>query len=68
MEHLRDLQVLGPAQGYYPESTKRILFVARGNLAWTEDHFRGLGIKLVTGHCYLGGYIGDKEAEGRWLA
>ena len=23
---------------------------------------------MVTGHRYLGGYIGDKEAEGRWLA
>ena len=23
---------------------------------------------MVTGHRYLGGYIGDKEAEGRWLS
>ena len=23
---------------------------------------------MVTGHLYLGGYIGDMEAEGRWLA
>ena len=23
---------------------------------------------MVTGHRYLGGYIGDKDAEGRWLA
>ena len=22
----------------------------------------------MTGHRYLGGYIGDKDAEGRWLA
>ena len=22
---------------------------------------------MVTGHCYLGGYIGDREAEGSWL-
>ena len=22
---------------------------------------------MVTGHCYLGGFIGDREAEERWL-
>ena len=68
MEHLRDLQARGPARGYYPEPTKIILVVAPGNVAWAEDHFRGLGIRVVTGHHYLGGYIGDKEAEGGWLA
>ena len=57
----------GPSQGYYLEPTKRILVVAPGNVAREEDLFRGLGIKVVTGHRYLGGYIGDKEAEGRWL-
>ena len=68
MEHLRDLQARVPARGYYPEPTKSILVVAPGNIAWAEEHFWGLGIKVLTGHRYLGGYIGDKEAEGRWLA
>ena len=27
-----------------------------------------MGIKVVTGHQYLGGFIGDSEAEKRWLA
>ena len=27
---------------------------------------RGLGITVVTGHRYLGGYIGDGEAERGW--
>ena len=67
MEHLRDLQARGPVQGYYPEPTKIILVVAPGNVAWVEEHFRGLGIRVVTGHRYLGGYIRDKEVEGRWL-
>ena len=68
MDHLRDLQAGGPARGYYPEPTKIILVVAPGNVARVEEHFRGLGIRLVTGHSYLGEYTGDKEAEGKWLA
>ena len=64
MEHLRDLQERVPAQGYYPEPTKIILVVAPAIVAQTEEHFRGLRIRVVTGHHYLGGYIGDKEEEG----
>ena len=41
--------------------------MAPGNVAQAEEYFRGLGIKVVTGHRYLGGCIGYKEAEGRWL-
>ena len=41
--------------------------MAPGNVAQAEEHFRGLGIRVVTGHRYLGGYIGDGEAEMSWL-
>ena len=27
-----------------------------------------MGIQVVTGHQYLGGFIGDREAEKRWLS
>ena len=57
-ENFRDLQERGPARGYYPDPTKRILVVAPGNVAWDKEHFRGLGIRVVTGHRYLGGFIG----------
>ena len=63
LEHFWDLQARGPARGYYPEPTKRILVVAPGNIDRAEEHFRGLGIRLVTGHRYLGGYIGEGEVE-----
>ena len=67
MEHLRDLQARRPARGYYPEPTKSILVVAPGNVARAEEQFWGMGVRVVTGHRYLRGYIGDKEEEGRWL-
>ena len=54
---------MGPTRGYYPEPTKSILVVAPGNAARAEEHFWGIGNRVVTGHRYLGGYIGDREAE-----
>ena len=42
--------------------------MAPENVAWAEEHFRGMGIRVVMGHRYLGGYIKDREAEGSWLA
>ena len=65
--HFRDLQAQGPARGYYPEPTKSILVVAPGNVARDEEHFRGLGIQALTGNHYLGGFIGDADAERDWL-
>ena len=65
--HFLDLQARGPARGYYPEPNKSILAMAQGNVARAEEHFRGLGIRVVTGHRYLGGFIGDAAAEREWL-
>ena len=41
--------------------------MAPGNVARAEEFFRGMGIQVVMGHRYLGGFIGDKEAKERWL-
>ena len=65
--HFQDLQTRGPARGYYPEPTKSILVVAPGNVARAKEHFSGLGIRVVTGHRYLGGFLGDVSAEREWL-
>ena len=67
LENFRDLQARGPARGYYLELTKIILVVALGNVARAEEHFWGIGIRVVAGHQYMGGYIGDGEAERSWL-
>ena len=61
--HFQDLQAQGPARGYYPEPTKSIFVVAPGNVAKAEEHFRGLGIRVVTGHRYLGGFVQDVDAN-----
>ena len=65
--HFQDLQVKGPARGYYPEPTKSILVVTPWNVARAEDHFLGMGIWVVTGHRYLGGFLGDGSSEKEWL-
>ena len=65
LEHFRNLQARGQARGYYPEPTKIILSVAPGNVAQAEDHFRGLGIRVMTGHRYLGGlHRGQRGGKG----
>ena len=33
-----------------------------------EEFFHGMGMKIVTGVWYLGGFIGYREAEDSWLA
>ena len=66
-EHFRYLETRGPSQGYYLDPTKSILVVAPGNVAQAEEKFRGLGNRVVTGHRYLGGFIGDADAEMGWL-
>ena len=44
------------------------MVVAPGNASQAEEFFQGMGIKSMTGHHYLRGYIGYREAEGMWLA
>ena len=49
MAHFRDLQLRGPARGYFPEPTKSILVVAESNVPRATEYFRGMGIQVVTG-------------------
>ena len=41
--------------------------MALGNVIRAEEHFNGLGIRVVKGHRYLRGFIGDAEAERECL-
>ena len=67
MAHFRDLQLKGPAWGYFPDPTKRILVVAEQNVTRATENFRGMGMKVVTGSRYLGGFVGDWETEIQWV-
>ena len=44
---------LGPDYGYHPEPKKTVLFV--------RALFGELGVKIVRGHRFLGGFIGEEE-------
>ena len=43
------------------------MVVDPGNVAQAEEFVQGIGIRVVKGHCYLEGFIGDREVEERWL-
>ena len=67
MAHFRDLQLKGPARGYFPEPTKSILVVSEKNVSRAKEYFCGMGIQVVMGSRYLGGYIGERKTEGQWV-
>ena len=54
-DRFQDIQVRSPPRGYFLDPTKSILVVA-------EKFFQGMGVKIVKGSQYLGGYIGDGAA------
>ena len=61
LAYFQDLQAGGSPRGYFSEPTKSILVVALQNMARVKEFFWGMGIKVVTGSCYLG----DSSVTGR---
>ena len=49
----------GPAFGYYPEPSKSYLLVNDRHRIEAERLFGALGVQIVAGHRFLGGYLGD---------
>ena len=49
----------GPNYGNFPESTKSVLVVNSQHQVESQSLFEGLGIKVVSNHRFLGGYMGD---------
>ena len=57
----------GPAFGYYPEPTKSFIVV---NERWKKEAaaiFGDLGVQVVTGHRFLGGFIGSQYGRGEYV-
>ena len=49
----------GPAFGYYPEPSKSYLLVNDRHRIEAERLFAALGVQIVAGHRFLGGYLDD---------
>ena len=57
----------GPSFGYYPEPTKRFVAV---NERWKSDAaavFGDLGVQVVTGYRFLGGFIGSPKERDEYV-
>ncbi len=51
----------GPKFGYFPEPSKSVLVVGEKFSKQAEKLFGNLGVKIVRGCRFLGGYVGDRE-------
>jgi hypothetical protein len=58
-----DLMLKGPAYGYYPEPEKSYLVVDPSNVDKAREIFGNLGVRVVNGQRFLGGYVGDVEGK-----
>ena len=61
--HMRDLLVRVPPWGYFQEPTNIILVISTRNVHQSEEHFRGIGVQVVTGIRYLGSFICDQDSQ-----
>ena len=41
--------------------------MAERNILWAKEYFRGMGIQVVTESRYLGGFLGERAEEVRWI-
>jgi len=57
----------GPAYGYYPNPAKCCLVVDNKFVPEATAIFGHLGIKIVTSHCFLGGFIGDSDSSMKFV-
>jgi hypothetical protein len=67
-EVMNFLEKHGPSYGYFPEPSKSILVATPKNKAAAESAFADKGFIIVTGHRYLGGFIGNERCRPRQLA
>ena len=61
------LMVRGPLRDYFPDLTNIILVVYPRNVTRVGAFFLGCSLQIVTPNCYLGGFVGAKEAQESYL-
>lgn len=62
------LNLYGPNYGYYPQGQKSYLVVHPDDQSEAALVFSGSGIKVVLGHRFLGGYIGQETLRKEYVA
>ena len=58
---------MGFKYGYYPEPKKTMLIVDKEYDSEAHAKFDHLGVKVVRGHRFVGGFIGDIEATNQFV-
>jgi hypothetical protein len=66
-EWLKSLMHQGPNYGYYPEPTKSFLVVAPQFEEKAKILFSDIGVQIVTGQRFLGGYIGCDTGKALYM-
>ena len=61
------LMLCGPQFGYFPEQKKRFLVVHDSFFREAEKLFDGYGLRVVSCKRFLGGLIGDRDDEIRFV-
>ena len=59
--------VQGPPCCYFPEPIKSVLVVSPQNVPHAQDFLRWCRLQIMTGRCYLGGFVGKESEHEQWL-
>ena len=65
--HMSNFLVRGSQRKYFREPTKSIFVVSPQNLHCEDARIQRMCVRVVTGICYLGGFIGYQESEKLWM-
>ena len=58
---------VGPRYGYSPEPSKSFLIVSESLVNEATNLFNNYGVNVVTGHRFLGGFIGDERGTTSYV-
>ena len=56
-----------PDFGYFPQPAKTVLVVGPSYVNQATSMFSDLGIKVVSGSCFLGGFVGERSMPDAYV-